>query len=60
MKYVVDLEALKNCIDLLPTPVKANGEILVNRIDVKALIDAFPKDELKETKSENKPVYRGE
>ena len=56
MKYVIDLEALKSCIDLLPTRGAVNGEILVNRIDVKALIDAFPKDELKEAK----PVYRGE
>ena len=57
MKYIVDLDALINCMDLLPKPLKrADGSILVRLDDVKELIKAFPKDELKEAK----PVYRGE
>ena len=54
MKYIVDLDALIKCMDVLEKP-DGNGK-LVRLDDVKKLINAFPKDELKEAK----PVYRGE
>ena len=57
MKYIIDVDALINCMELIPKPLKrADGSILVRLDDVKELIKAFPKDELKEAK----PVYRGE
>jgi len=46
MKYVIDIDALKKCINLLPTSYSEFGCIYLN--DVIKLIDAFPKDQFKE------------
>lgn len=45
MKYVVDLDALKDCIDLLEL-FKINGRDAVYVHNVKLLIDKFPKEAL--------------
>lgn len=51
MKYVVDIDALKSCLDLLPTSCSDIG--YVDLEDVKKMIDRFPKEEVKDTKSTN-------
>lgn len=43
MKYIIDIDALKDCLDLLPTSYSDIG--YVDLIDVKKLIDRFPKEE---------------
>lgn len=45
MKYVVDLDALKNCLDLLPKPVRNGNLEYVCLQAVKEMIDKFPKEE---------------
>ena len=45
MKYIIDLDALKNCLDLMNKPYSVNGEDLVYLDTVKEMIDAFPKEE---------------
>lgn len=45
MKYIIDLDALKDCIDLLPKPVKNGNLEYVCLQAVKEMIDKFPKDE---------------
>jgi hypothetical protein len=40
MKYIIDIDALKECLDLLPT----SGVVDIK--DVQKMIDAFPKDKL--------------
>lgn len=45
MNYVLDIEALKNCLELTPQ-CKVNGEPYVSLEIVKAMIDRFPKEEL--------------
>lgn len=46
MKYIVDIDALIDCLDLLPNPdsVDISG-IHVYLNDVRKLIQKFPKDE---------------
>lgn len=44
MKYIIDLDALKNCLDLLPTSYSDPG--CVDLCDVKKMIDQFPKDKV--------------
>ena len=46
MKYVVDIDALINCIDFLDVPSKINGNRCVYVEDVKNFIQEFPKDKL--------------
>lgn len=46
MKYIIDIDALKDCLDLLPTSYSDIG--YVDLIDVKKLIDRFPKEEVTE------------
>lgn len=46
MKYIIDLDALKDCLNLLPTSYAAIGYVDLN--DVEKMIDAFPKDEYEE------------
>ena len=48
MEYIVDLDDFKKCLDLIERPAQINGEVLVKLESVKMLIDAFPKDKLKE------------
>lgn len=51
MKYVVDIDALKSCLDLLPTSCSDIGHVDLE--DVKKMIDRFPKEEVEDTKSTN-------
>lgn len=48
MKYIVDLDNFKKCLDLIEKPAQINGEVLVKLESVKMLVDAFPKDKLNE------------
>ena len=52
MKYIIDIDALKDCLDLLPTSYSDIGYVDLG--DVKKLIDRFPKEEVKEKEK----VYR--
>lgn len=47
MKYIIDLDALKNCLNLLYKPFSNDGEDLVYLADVQEMLDRFPKDEVK-------------
>ncbi len=44
MKYIIDIDALKNCLDLLPVSYSDIG--CVDLDDVKKMIDRFPKDKI--------------
>ena len=44
-KYIIDVDALKDCINLLPIPYRVNGVDMVCLSEVQAMIDKFPKDE---------------
>jgi hypothetical protein len=46
MKYTIDIDALKDCLDLLPRSY--SDVCCVDLGDVKKMIDAFPKEEVKE------------
>lgn len=46
MKYIIDIDALKDCLDLLPkswSDSKVYGYVRLS--DVKSMIDRFPKEE---------------
>lgn len=43
MKYIIDIDALKDCLDLLPTSFSDIG--CVELKDVIKMIDRFPKEE---------------
>ena len=45
MKYIVDLDSLKDCLSLLPKPVKNGNLEYVCLQSVKEMIDKFPKEE---------------
>lgn len=47
MKYIVDINALKDCLELLPS-VAMNGKEWVSLVTVQTMIDKFPKEEVKE------------
>ena len=47
-KYIIDIDALINCCDFL-TLGKLNGYNYTYVQNVKALIEEFPKDEVKES-----------
>ena len=42
MKYIIDIDALKECLDLLPTSYSDIGSVELS--DVKKMIDRFPKE----------------
>lgn len=44
MKYIVDIDALKDCLDLLPTSYSDVGYVDLD--DVMKMIDRFPKEEV--------------
>ena len=44
MKYIIDIDALKDCLALLPTSYTEIGAVNLN--DVCAMIDRFPKEKL--------------
>jgi hypothetical protein len=48
MKYIVDIDALVGCLTLIGDTVKVNGNLYVSWDDVKAFIERFPKDLVKE------------
>ena len=48
MKYIIDLDAFKDCLDVLPAPVNYGGNQMVYLEDVKKFIDKFPKEKYKE------------
>lgn len=43
MKYIVDIDALKDCLELTPQ-CKVDGEPYVSLDIIKEMIDRFPKD----------------
>ena len=43
MKYIIDIDCLKDCLELLEQPVVNRDYVSLSR--VKALIDSFPKEE---------------
>lgn len=45
MNYILNIEALKDCLELTPQ-CKVNGEPYVSLKVVKEMIDRFPKEEL--------------
>lgn len=47
-KYIVDIDALLSCCDFL-TIGQSNGKNYTYVQNVKALLERFPKDEVKET-----------
>lgn len=51
MKHIVDLDALKNCLTLIPKPVTYDGRDCVYLEDVFCMIDAFPKEEVKKNET---------
>lgn len=44
MKYIIDIDALKDCLDLLPTSYSDVGYVELS--DVKKMIDKFPKEKV--------------
>lgn len=54
MKYIIDIDALKDCLDLIPVTSTMDGRTLIDLEIVKKMIDKFPKDEVKE----KEVVYR--
>lgn len=44
MKYIIDIDALQACLDLLPTSYTEIGSVDLN--DVHELINRFPKEKL--------------
>ena len=47
MKYIIDIDAFKNCLNILYKPFTYDGEDLVYLNDVYELLNKFPKDEVK-------------
>ncbi len=45
MKYIVDIDALKDCLDMVES-IECGGSNYVAVRDVKRFIDKFPKDRL--------------
>ena len=52
MKYIVDLDALKECLTLIES-FKVNGHQAVYLNNVKLFIDKFPKEEYEEKVKNN-------
>lgn len=58
MKYIIDIDALKDCLGLLKTPSSINGISCVYLKDVKEMIDKFPKDEYETEEIKYKNVMK--
>ena len=43
MKYIIDVDCLKDCLDLLERPVENRDYVSLSRVI--AMIDSFPKEE---------------
>ena len=52
MKYIIDLDALKECLELLAMPHKKNKLVSVEAVN--KMIDKFPKEEFSEDVKDNK------
>lgn len=50
MKYIIDIDALKDCLDLLPTSYNSIYDVSLH--DVHAMIDRFPKKKVEETNND--------
>lgn len=48
MKYIIDLDALKECLNLLPKPIRNGNLEYVCLQAVKEMIDKFPKEDYKQ------------
>lgn len=46
MKYIIDIDALKSCLELINRPYCINEKDLVYLDTVKEMLDKFPKEEL--------------
>lgn len=55
MKYIIDIDALKECLDLLPSLYSSPDYVDLG--DVKKMIDRFPKEEVKGKEKET-VLYR--
>lgn len=51
MKYVIDIDALKNCLELLPNPMVVDDRKTVYLESVFDMINSFPKDEVKKNEA---------
>ena len=52
MKYIIDLDALNECLDLIFKPYCINGKDCVYLDTVKEMIDRFPKEKIKDVNNE--------
>ena len=48
MKYIIDIDSLKGCLDLIDSPAMMSGEKMLKLKDIKMLIDRFPKDKVED------------
>lgn len=55
MKYIIDIDALKDCLDLLSTLCSNIGYVDLN--DIKKMINRFPKEEVKENENISYNLY---
>ena len=56
MKYVIDIDALNDCLDCLEM-IKINGELYVSTKLAKEFIKRFPKDPLEDLTRETTVVF---
>jgi hypothetical protein len=56
MKYAIDLDALKDCLDMLDT-TRIDGTVYVSIENVKLFIDKFPKEEFQKQKMYRLPTF---
>ena len=55
MKYIIDIDALKDCLDLLSTSYSDIGYVELR--DVKEMIDRFPKDKVSDDVKDRKSPF---
>lgn len=60
MKYIIDLDALKECLNLLPKPIRNGNLEYVCLQAVKEMIDKFPKDIVHPLKQLTEDEFREE
>lgn len=59
-KYIIDVDAFRECLDLLSKPTKfSDGSCTVYLDDVKELLNRFPKEEYGKEYVNKIPAYRG-
>ncbi len=47
MKYIFDIDAFKKCLELYASTIDADGNDVIEIEVVKRLLDAFPKEEVR-------------